>query len=129
LQLTNKTASHPNISPDGTLIACKYLDEQKSLEWQVAVIPISGGEPVKTFELPIGPFGIIRWAPDGKSLTYIDTRDGVSNLWAQPLDGGKPRRLTYFDAERITIFDWSRDGGQIALIRVSDINDLALLID
>jgi Tol biopolymer transport system component len=126
MRLTNKTASHPVVSPDGTLIACKYLDEQKSSKWQVAVIPISGGEPVKTFELP---YGIIRWAPDGKSLTYFDTRDGVSNLWAQPLDGGRPKRLTDFSAERITIFDWSRDGSLIGLIRVSDINDLALLID
>jgi eukaryotic-like serine/threonine-protein kinase len=126
LRLTNKTAKHPVVSPDGTLIACYYLDEQKSSKWQAAVIPISGGEPVKTFELPLS---IIRWAPDGKSLTYFDTRDGVSNLWAQPLEGGKPKRLTGFDAERITIFDWSQDGSQIALLRVSDINDLALVID
>jgi eukaryotic-like serine/threonine-protein kinase len=134
-RLTSKPSMNPVVSPNGTLIACYYLDDQKSSKWQVAIIPVSGGNPIKIFEPPLGLIrcelrgGVIRWLPDGKALAYSYTCDGVSNLWIQPLDGGKPKRLTEFGAEQITFFDWSRDGRQLALLRVSEMNDVALLVD
>jgi len=133
LQLTSKPATNPVVSPNGTLVACYYLDNPKSSEWQVAIIPVSGGNPIKTFEAPLGLIrckrGVIRWLPDGKALAYSYTCDGVSNLWIQQLNGGKPKRLTDFGADEITSFDWSRDGRQLALLRVSEMNDVALLVD
>jgi hypothetical protein len=39
--------------------------------------------------------------PDGKSLIYVDTRGGVSNLMQQPIAGGAAVPLTRFPAEQI----------------------------
>jgi len=51
----------------------------------------------------------IRWAPDGRAVTYLSAQNGISDIWSQPIDGGKPKRLTNFKADTIFSFDWSRD--------------------
>jgi Tol biopolymer transport system component len=45
------------------------------------------------------------------------TRDGVSNLWEQPLTGGPTNQLTHFKNELILDFAWSFDGKQLAMAR------------
>jgi len=40
----------------------------------------------------------------------MDIKDGVSNIWAQPIDGGPPKPLTDFTSDEIFWFDLSRDG-------------------
>jgi len=37
--------------------------------------------------------GSISWSPDSRSLNYIDTCDGISNIWSQPLSGGRLSEL------------------------------------
>ena len=68
----------------------------------------------------------IRWTPDGRALAYIDTKNGVSNIFAQPLDGGAPKQLTDFKADRIFYFGYSRDGKQLALSRGTQRSDVVL---
>ena len=53
---------------------------------------------------------ILRWSPDGKSIAFVDDRDGVSNIWRQPVAGGPPQQITDFNDSYIFAFDWSRDG-------------------
>jgi Tol biopolymer transport system component len=60
-------------------------------------------------------------------VLYIDTRDGVSNIWSQPLDGGSPKRITDFKTDRIFSFDWSKDGKQLALSRGTQTSDVVFL--
>jgi len=62
-------------------------------------------------------------------LTYIDSQDGVSNIWSQPLNGGKPVQVTNFKTGRIFNFAWSRDGKQLALARGTLTNDVILISD
>lgn len=69
----------------------------------------------------------MRWTADGRALTYIVTREGVSNLWNQPLAGGPPKQLTNFQSETIFSFGWSRDGKQLALVRGVANNDVVLI--
>ena len=71
----------------------------------------------------------MRWTPDGRALTYIDTRSGFSNIWSQPLDGKKPVQLTNFTTGRIFNFDWSREGKWLALARGSLTSDVVLISD
>jgi Tol biopolymer transport system component/DNA-binding winged helix-turn-helix (wHTH) protein len=125
-RLTNGGASlGPAISPDGKLIAYFYLDAKV---WGLAVIPFAGGEPIKRFPIPSSARSrVTRWTPDGRSLAYIDDRDGVSNIWSQPLDGGPPRQITQFTEGHIHYFDWSRDGRRLALARGNVISDLVLI--
>ena len=64
----------------------------------------------------------IQWSPDGASLFF--QRDG--NLWAQPVEGGLPSQITFFD-ESIGDFDWSRDDEKLACTRTTELNDAVLI--
>ncbi len=130
MQITNKYSLAPAISPDGKLIACYYLDERTGTT-KIALIPFAGGEPVKMFESQIVDFGTypVRWTHDGRALTYIVNRGGVSNIWIQPLDDNSPRQLTDFKSDRIFSYDWSRDGKWLALSRGPEQRDVVLMSD
>ncbi len=113
--VTETLSMRPAVSPDGKLIAYYYLDHD---DWVMAIVPIEGGKPLQKFPLSASVISrFVRWTPDGKSLGYIDTRNGVSNIWLQPLEGGQPRQLTNFNTEHIFYFDWSRDGKNFAVAR------------
>jgi len=128
VKLTAKESALPAISPDGKLFACNYAEEAGK-GYKIALIPITGGEPVKSFDIP-GSFGrTIRWTLDGRALAFLDTRDGVSNIWLQNLSGGSPRQLTNFKDQRIFDFEWSRDGKQLALSRGVVNADVVLIKD
>jgi Tol biopolymer transport system component len=129
VRMTDKNAEVPALSPDGTQIAYVYADEQANWQRKFAVIPFEGGPPVKTFDVPSTASGIIRWSPNGRALTYVDTRGGVSNIWSQPLDGSPPRQVTDFRADQIFFFDWSRDGKQLAISRGLFTTDVVLISD
>jgi serine/threonine protein kinase/Tol biopolymer transport system component len=108
----------PSVSPDGKAVA--YLDRDERVgspvRVRIVVIPFEGGDPVKTIDLPpTFEHLAVRWTPDGRALAYVDTRDGVDNIWSRPLEGGASRQITDFKSDRIGIFDWSSDGKQLAL--------------
>jgi TolB protein len=126
VQINDKYSVAPVVSPDGKLIACYYWDEMLNSQLGIAVIPFDGGEPVKKFNLPST---FVRWTQDGRGLVYIDNRGGVSNLWMQPLDEGKPVQLTNFQTDQIFAFDWSPDGKQLTLARGTVASDVVLFSD
>src|SRR5262249_22112498 len=110
IQLTRKPSTHPSISPDGKLIACFYQEfptlGPKIPAIKIAIISSTGGEPIKFFD--VGPSVFLHpglhWRPDGRTLTYIDTHNNISNIWSQSLDGGAPKELTHFNSEQIFRF-------------------------
>jgi eukaryotic-like serine/threonine-protein kinase len=127
-QLTDYAATFPVVSPDGKWIA--FEDYAHPGSSKIGVIPFAGGQPVQTFDYPgASPAGypIIRWTQDGRNLTYIREQQGVSNIWAQPFDGGSPKQITDFTAGQIFNFAWSKDGQQLALARGSQTSDVVLI--
>jgi Tol biopolymer transport system component/DNA-binding winged helix-turn-helix (wHTH) protein len=125
VQLTDYYSSNPAVSPDGKQIALGFLDEQATpYRTMIAIIPFSGGPPVKAFDW--GPKRV-RWTSDGRALTYVDTRNGVSNIWTQPLDGSQPKQLTFFVTDQIFGHAWSKDGKQLACARGSWNSDVVLI--
>jgi Tol biopolymer transport system component len=121
--------SIPIISPDGKQIVC-IVNDLEMRKYRVAIIPAEGGKPTKIFDLPrsVSLPNLVTWMPDGRSLLYIDTRAGVSNLWTQPLDGnGAPKQLTDFKSDLIGNFFWSRDGRQLLLTRGTLTNDAIMI--
>src|SRR6185436_5795894 len=124
VQLTDKVAALPIVSPDNKLLAYAYKDENSP--WRIAIAPFEGGQPLKTFNLG-EPRNPLHWTPDGQAVAYIDTRNGVSNILAQPVDGGTPRQLTDFKVDRIFWFDWPADGRQLALSRGTLTRDVVMI--
>ncbi|HEU5103085.1 MAG TPA: S41 family peptidase [Roseiflexaceae bacterium] len=57
------------------------------------------------------------WAPDGAGLYFISDRDGMENLWFQPLEAGAARQLTDFGEGRMLWPAISRDGRTIVFER------------
>jgi Tol biopolymer transport system component len=125
-RLTSRVSSRPSISPYGKLIAFNLMDEA-SVQCKIAVMPFEGGSPVKVFDIPGGFFRPINWTPDGHAVAYPVYRSGVSNIWAQPLDGGPSQQLTDFRDGIIFDFAWSRDGKQLALSRGMVNSDVVLI--
>ena len=131
VRLTDKYTVNPSVSPDSSLIACHYREDQPNLPYKIAIIPFAGGDPVKVLDFPHSFSGSpgLRWTPDGRALTFVDTVNGVSNIWSLPLDGGALKQLTDFKTEQIFWFDFSRDGRQLALSRGTQTSDVILIKD
>jgi hypothetical protein len=103
-------------------------DEPGSLA-KIGIITIEGGDPLELFDVrPALPLKM-RWSADGRTLFYVANRDGVSNIWSYPLDGGAPKQITDFKSDQIFYFDWSRDGKQLVLSRGMESRDVVLISD
>jgi Tol biopolymer transport system component len=132
VQLTNKHSSRAFFSPDGTSLACGYFIENTTSSWKIAIIPIAGGEPSRLIDAPEGRhMGNVDWAwsPDGRAIIYAGFKNAVSNLWSQPLDGGKPSQITNFTTETIQGLAVAPDGKHIALSRGHSTLDVVLIKD
>jgi len=70
-----------------------------------------------------------KYAPDGKSVTYIVREKGVDNLWKQPLDGSLHKQLTHYKEDRIGAFGFSPDGVKLAIERIHVESDAILFRD
>lgn len=126
VQLTDYAAENPELSPDGKYIACQYREDINS-PWRFAIIPFEGGKALNVFDLPLANTHEFRWTADGHSLSYVDTRGGVGNIWSFPLDGAAPRQLTDFKTDQIYNFKWSPDGKQLVLARGNITSDVVLI--
>ncbi|HZE71908.1 MAG TPA: protein kinase [Pyrinomonadaceae bacterium] len=128
-RLSDKLVSQPALSPDGKLIACRYREQDLS-PFQLGILSFETGQKVKAIDLPptANTFATLQWAADGRSVLYIDTRGGVSNIWSQPLDG-PAKQLTNFRVDQIFTFDWSRDGKQVLMARGNITNDVVLIVE
>jgi Tol biopolymer transport system component/DNA-binding winged helix-turn-helix (wHTH) protein len=122
-RLTDKHTNWARVSPDSKFIACGYEDDGKM---KLAVLPITGGAPVKLFDLPrlANLRFSIRWTPDGKAVTY---RDWANGIWRQNLSGGEPERLPGLPPEKLYGYSWSRDGKFFAFTRAATSRDVTLL--
>jgi DNA-binding winged helix-turn-helix (wHTH) protein/Tol biopolymer transport system component len=126
--LGDSISGRMSVSPNGQFIAYPYTtySSAPTAGWALAVIPIGGGPPVKTFHVPAG-FSGTRWSPEGKSFQYMLTQNGTTNIWEQPLAGGDPKQITRFTSGLIFDFNWSQDGKQLLLTRGEVSSDVVLL--
>jgi Tol biopolymer transport system component len=129
VQLSNYNSILLAISPEDGQIAYSFegLDGQSGPIRRIGLLPLSGGVPGKTVDFVVPPN--TTWSSDGRALTYVQSRAGVSNIWSQPIDGSPPKQLTNFTSHRIFRHDWSRHGKRLALARGSWTSDAVLIRD
>ena len=126
---------YAQISPDGKLVAY-FLNDAQSLKPKIGIINFDTGGLVKTIDLPSNSQPNAHdylfhrgwhWSPNGQDIVYINTVNGVSNLWSQPIDSGVAKQITDFESERILTFAFSPDGRRIALARTRSASNAVLI--
>ena len=117
------------ISPDGKLLAYPFEEQRPVPKMKLAVIPVDGETPPKVLDAPGHVYGEVSlsWSGDGQALQYLLTQNGVTNLWQQPIAGGKPKQLTKFSSGEIFRFNWSSDRKRLLLSRGTTTSDVVLL--
>jgi serine/threonine protein kinase/Tol biopolymer transport system component len=132
-QINKNDVNKPAVAPNGEQIAFwSYPDDYGTdgLDHPfVRIMPFAGGSATKTFQVPqTTNFGAnLQWSADGRAILYVDTRNGVSNIWSQPVEGGPAKQLTNFQSDRIFGFASSPDSKQLALTRGTISNDVVLI--
>jgi DNA-binding winged helix-turn-helix (wHTH) protein/Tol biopolymer transport system component len=117
------------VSPDGTLLAYPFDEYHPVPKTKLAIISIDGKAPPRVLNAPGGVFGqvTISWSGDGKALQYLLTVNGATNVWQQPIAGGKPTQLTRFSSGKIFRFNWSLDRKHMLFSRGDTTSDVVLL--
>jgi dipeptidyl aminopeptidase/acylaminoacyl peptidase len=113
--------SDPQLSPDGRHVA--YVVTQVNLEANsrnsdIWLVPVAGGKPVaiarsdRSDDTP-------RWSPDGRTLAFVSTRGGSSQVWLAGVGpagaAGEARKLTSMATEASGVA-WSPDGQWILFV-------------
>ncbi len=103
-----KDVGRPAISVDGRIVAF-------TLEDQLYVVPVSGGEP-RAVTSDSSSASSPHWAKDGKSLYFLSDRSGSDQLWRLPLDHfGEAIRLTDIEGG-VSSLELPRDESRLLLI-------------
>jgi serine/threonine protein kinase/Tol biopolymer transport system component len=114
-------------SPDGKLVAC-WAHDAKEGRYRLAVHAFPSGEPAGIADFPNSAGDAwFTWAPDGRTIHFIDSRKGVSNIWSCDYRTGAFQQVTNFTSGRIFRFAWSPDGKTLALARGQTTSDIVLL--
>ncbi len=114
------------VSPDGNWVAFGYQEGSPVPVPKLGMVATAGGALQVVSQVPLGARGLY-WAPSGKALQYVLTRNGASNIWEQPLTGGTPQQVTKFTSGLIFDFAWSRDRKQLVLTRGNRTSDVILI--
>ena len=95
--------------------------------WKTGILTPDGSELLGTYDFHSeldSP-----WSADGQSLFHAETKDGVTNIYLMPLDGGEPQQLTDFSEGEIFDFDVSPDGSTLLIAQGRRVRDIVLIDD
>ncbi len=103
-------ASHPCLSPDGSLLAFVGREEGAP---EVYVMPAAGG-PARRLTYQATPCTIAAWTPDGTAVLYASAAERPFRrdqwLWTIAPTGGLPRRLPLGPANNLSYGPPARRG-------------------
>ncbi len=130
------------LSPDGErVVYCLKETSPEKDEYRVSLwlVPADGSAPPRQLTLGRKKDTTPRWSPDGRTLAFLsdrgtvlekggagdrprdpadekeDDKDGATQVWLLPMDGGEARQLTRLPQD-VTDLDWSPDGRRLCVV-------------
>ncbi len=93
--------SEPRVSPDGTLVAftVRSTDLEGNRGRFDLYLAATDGSSVRRLTTHDARDTQPRWAPDGKSLYFLSTRSGSSQVWKLPITGGEAEQVTHLSLD------------------------------
>src|SRR6202030_954595 len=104
----------PKISPDGKWVAYAVstpdvnANRNASNVW---IVSTSGGTPIQLTQS--GHDSAPEWSPDAKTLAFLSSREGNSQVYLLSMDGGEAHAVTHLSTGA-DLVKWSPDGKTIA---------------
>jgi dipeptidyl aminopeptidase/acylaminoacyl peptidase len=102
------------VSPDGKWVAYTVstpdLDANRNAS-NIWIVPAGGGESLQLTQSGHDTSPV--WSPDGKTIAFLSSRSGESQVYLLSMDGGEARPLTHLSTGA-DIVKWSPDGKMIA---------------
>jgi WD40 repeat protein len=119
-------AGYVFFSKDGKYAGYLHPDTEQRFRVKLGLFDIARGKTIRDFEYPLGADGPT-FSPDGKSIQLMLTRNGARNVWAQPIDGGELRQVTFFSSGDAGSYSWSADGKQLYMTHGLTKSDVVLI--
>jgi tricorn protease len=69
-----------------------------------------------------------RFSPDGEHIAFVSFRDGHPEVMVTGVDGGSPRRITWWGAKNTLVLGWDRDGRILAATHAGEANFRHLVV-
>ncbi len=112
--LSMKSVGNPKISPDGKWVAYVVSEtnwEENAYETEIWLTNLATGEKFQLTNSKKSNSSPV-WAPDGKTLAFLSTRDDKSQIYLINPQGGEAKALTKFETG-VSYFEFAPDGKSI----------------
>ena len=104
----------PTISPDGKWVAYAVSTPDRDANrnaGNIWMVPAAGGTAIQLTQS--GHDSAPAWSPDSKTLAFISSRDGNSQVYVLSMEGGEGHGITHLSSGADMV-KWSPDGAAIA---------------
>src|ERR1700730_8630903 len=104
----------PKISPDGKWVAYAVSTPDMNANRNASniwIVSTSGGAPMQLTQS--GHDSAPEWSPDAKTLAFLSSREGNSQVYLLSMDGGEAHAVTHLSTGA-GVVKWSPDGKTIA---------------
>lgn len=106
--------AEPAVSADGKWVAYAVatpdMDANRNAS-NIWIVGTAGGEAMQVTQS--GHDSSPAWSPDGKTLAFLSSRSGNSEIYLLSMEGGEAKKLTTLSTGA-DLFQWSPDGKTIA---------------